>query len=207
MRFHSYLNTAAFIIETYDGTTPLVHHLKHYFAQFKKHGSKDRKFISHLCYCYFRLGKVLEQLVIAERIKLGLFLCNIEAGAWGSLYDEQWLNNWSDDVNLRIAFVQQHYPAFKLQEIFRFSNEAVKTGAKYDHDTVKPETLTRVLILTCSRQNDLVLAPFAGSGTEVAMAIKEGRKAIGYDIEKKYVDMANRRVDIIKAQPSLFCFA
>ena len=96
---------------------------------------------------------------------------------------------------------------FKLQEIFRFSNEAVKTGAKYDHDTVKPETLTRALILTCSRPDDLVLAPFAGSGTEVAMAIKEGRKAIGYDIEKKYVDMANRRVDIIKAQPSLFCFA
>jgi DNA modification methylase len=39
------------------------------------------------------------------------------------------------------------------------------------------------------------------------MAIKEGRKAIGYDIEKKYVDMANRRVDIINAQPPLFCFA
>jgi len=96
---------------------------------------------------------------------------------------------------------------FKLQEIFRFSNEAVKTGAKYDHDTVKPETLTRALILTCSRPDDLVLAPFAGSGTEVAMAIKEGRKAIGYDIEKKYVDMANKRVDIINAQPSLFCFA
>ena len=96
---------------------------------------------------------------------------------------------------------------FKLQEIFRFSNEAVKTGAKYDHDTVKPETLTRALILTCSRPDDLVLVPFAGSGTEVAMAIKEGRKAIGYDIEKKYVDMANRRVDIINAQPSLFCFA
>ena len=96
---------------------------------------------------------------------------------------------------------------FKLQEIFRFSNEAVKTGAKYDHDTCKPETLTRALIMTCSRVNDLVVVPFAGSGTEVAMAIKDGRKAIGYDIEKKYVDMANRRVDIIKAQPSLFCFA
>ena len=95
----------------------------------------------------------------------------------------------------------------KLQEIFRFSNEAVKTGAKYDHDTVKPETLTRALIMTCSRVNDLVVVPFAGSGTEVAMAIKDGRKAIGYDIEKKYVDMANRRVDIINAQPSLFCFA
>ena len=111
---------------------------------------------------------------------------------------------------LREEFELQRRPFinhFKLQEIFRFSNEAVKTGAKYDHDTCKPETLTRVLILTCSRQNDLVFVPFAGSGTEVAMAIKDGRKAIGYDIEKKYVDMANRRVDIIKAQPSLFCFA
>jgi DNA modification methylase len=49
---------------------------------------------------------------------------------------------------------------FKLQEIVRYSNEASKTGAKYDHDTVKPETLTRALILTCSRQKDLVLIPF-----------------------------------------------
>jgi len=96
---------------------------------------------------------------------------------------------------------------FNLQEVLNFSNEQGTTGAKYDHDTVKPETLTRALILTCSRPDDLVLVPFAGSGTEVAMAIKDGRKAIGYDIEKKYVDMANKRVDIINAQPSLFCFA
>ena len=94
----------------------------------------------------------------------------------------------------------------KLFDVMSFDQEAHITG-KYDHDTVKPETLTRVLILTCSRHDDIVFVPFAGSGTEVAMAIKEGRKAIGYDIEKKYVDMANRRVDIINAQPSLFCFA
>ena len=94
----------------------------------------------------------------------------------------------------------------KLFDIMSFDQEGHITG-KYDHDTCKPETLTRVLILTCSRQNDLVFVPFSGSGTEVAMAIKEGRKAIGYDIEKKYVDMANRRVDIINAQPPLFCCA
>ena len=93
---------------------------------------------------------------------------------------------------------------FKLQEILRFSNEATKTGAKYDHETVKPETLTRALIMTCSRENDLVVVPFAGSGTEVAMAIKEGRNAIGFDIEEKYVEMGNKRTNIIKAQPSLF---
>jgi site-specific DNA-methyltransferase (adenine-specific) len=91
----------------------------------------------------------------------------------------------------------------KLFDIMSFDQEAHITG-KYDHDTCKPETLTRVLILTCSRPNDLVFVPFAGSGTEVAMAIKEGRNAIGYDIEEKYVEMGNKRVYIIKSQPSLF---
>ena len=93
---------------------------------------------------------------------------------------------------------------FKLQEIISYNNEATKTGAKYDHDTVKPEKLTRALILTCSRKNDLVVVPFAGSGTEVAMSIKEGRKAIGFDIEQKYVDMSNKRIKTFKDAPSLF---
>ena len=82
---------------------------------------------------------------------------------------------------------------FKLQEIFRFSNEATKTGAKYDHETVKPETLTRALILTCSRPKDLVVVPFSGSGTECAMAAKENRNFIGFDVEEKYVEMGNKR--------------
>jgi len=93
---------------------------------------------------------------------------------------------------------------FKLQEIFRFSNEAVKTGAKYDHDTVKPETLTRALIMTCSRPKDLVVVPFAGSGTECAMAVKEGRKTIGFEITEKHAKMSNERVQNILCQPSLF---
>lgn len=80
----------------------------------------------------------------------------------------------------------------------------MKTGAKYNHDTVKPEALTRALILTCSRKNDLVVIPFAGSGTECAMSIKEGRRAIGFDIEEKYAEMSNDRIQGILSQPSLF---
>ena len=93
---------------------------------------------------------------------------------------------------------------FKLQEIFRFSNEAQKTGAKYDHDTVKPETLTRALILTCSRENDLVVIPFAGSGTECAMSVKENRNFVAYEITEKHVNMSNKRVRKILDNPHLF---
>lgn len=101
---------------------------------------------------------------------------------------------------LRRPFVNH----FKLQEILRFSNEATKTGSKYDHDTVKPETLTRALILTCSRPNDLVLVPFAGSGTECAMAVKEGRKTIGFEITEKHAKMSNLRIKNHVSQLKLF---
>lgn len=74
----------------------------------------------------------------------------------------------------------------------------------HDHETIKPEELARTLIMTCSRKNDLVLVPFAGSGTEVAMAVKEGRRAIGFDIESKYVEMSNKRVLEILMKPELF---
>ena len=72
------------------------------------------------------------------------------------------------------------------------------------HPTQKPEDLTRALILTCSRPNDLVVVPFAGSGTECAMAVKEGRKTIGFEIAEKHAKMSNDRVQNILRNPSLF---
>ena len=93
---------------------------------------------------------------------------------------------------------------FNLQEVLNFSNEQAKTGAKYDHDTVKPETLTRALILTCSRENDLVIVPFAGSGTECAMSAKEKRNFIGYEITEKHAKMAQDRANKILKEPTLF---
>lgn len=93
---------------------------------------------------------------------------------------------------------------FNLQEVLNFSNEQAKTGAKYDHDTVKPETLTRALIKTCSRKNDLVVVPFAGSGTECAMSVKEQRNFIGFDIEKKYCEISNKRIKKHQHQLTIF---
>ena len=89
---------------------------------------------------------------------------------------------------------------FALTDIMRFARE----NNKYEHDTKKPEKLTRALILTCSRKDDLVVVPFAGSGTECAMSAKEGRPFIGFDIEQKHVDTSNRRCFEILRQPQLF---
>lgn len=88
-------------------------------------------------------------------------------------------------------------------DILKYDQETHITK-KYDHPTKKPEKLTRALITTCSRPNDIVLVPFAGSGTECAMAALEGRRFVGYDIEQKYVEMANNRCAPYLSQKSIF---
>ncbi|HWC52443.1 MAG TPA: methyltransferase domain-containing protein [Chitinophagaceae bacterium] len=75
-RFHSYLNSATTILSLYKGEEPFVSFLKKYFAQNKKYGSKDRKQIGHLSYCYLRLGKSLQRMSTEEKILAGLFLCS-----------------------------------------------------------------------------------------------------------------------------------
>ena len=86
-------------------------------------------------------------------------------------------------------------------DVIRLPN--YETGS-HEHDTPKPEKLTRELILISSRKNDLVLVPFSGSGTECAMAAKEGRRFIGFDTELKHVEYANKRCETILSQPQLF---
>ena len=72
-RFQSYLNSSENILKQYDGKLPLSIHLKNFFQLHKKHGSTDRKIISNLCYCYFRLGKAFEEFSFLERIKILYF--------------------------------------------------------------------------------------------------------------------------------------
>lgn len=118
----------------------------------------------------------------------------------------RWLNSSGDEF-LRKDYEDLRRPFFNngvLQyDVLDYSQETHITK-NFEHDTKKPETLTRALILTCSRPNDLVLAPFAGSGTECAMAVKEGRRYVGFDTNEKYVKMANDRCEILKQQQTLF---
>jgi 16S rRNA (cytosine967-C5)-methyltransferase len=79
MKQWSFVNSAVTVINDYTGDEPFASFIKKYFAKHKKHGSKDRKQISHLCYCYFRLGKALNDIPVAEGILIALFLCSSQS--------------------------------------------------------------------------------------------------------------------------------
>lgn len=88
-------------------------------------------------------------------------------------------------------------------DVWDFTSES-HISKQYEHDTIKPEKLTRMVILACSRPGDLVVVPFAGSGTECAMAAKEGRPFVGFDIDEKHVNTSNKRCIVILNKPKLF---
>tara|TARA_R110000796_G_scaffold13265_1_gene43023 strand:- start:363 stop:1334 length:972 start_codon:yes stop_codon:yes gene_type:complete len=88
----------------------------------------------------------------------------------------------------------------KLSEVLNFRNEANK-NAQYKHPTRKPETLTRALIETTTKKGATIIVPFAGSGTECAVALKEERNFIGYEIDGDHFKTALKRIRDAKNQP------
>lgn len=70
-----HLRYAAELILAYNGDEPFHLYLKRYFREHKKHGSRDRRNITSLCYHYFRLGNgILNPMRIDEKLSLGDYL-------------------------------------------------------------------------------------------------------------------------------------
>jgi len=74
-------------------------------------------------------------------------------------------------------------------------NERLKDadGSKA-HSTQKPEALLHRVIVASSRQGDVILDPFFGSGTTGAVARRLGRHFIGIERDAKYAALARKRI-------------
>ena len=62
------------------------------------------------------------------------------------------------------------------------------------HPTAKPLPLVSKWVRWFTDKGDVVLDPFAGSGTTLRAAKDEGRKAIGVELEERYCEIAARRL-------------
>jgi site-specific DNA-methyltransferase (adenine-specific) len=59
------------------------------------------------------------------------------------------------------------------------------------------------LVLASSKQGDLVLDPFLGSGTTSVVAKKLGRRFVGIEREEAYCLLAERRLELADLEPSI----
>lgn len=65
---------------------------------------------------------------------------------------------------------------------------------KESHFATFPVEIPRLCILAGSREKDIILDPFSGAGTTALVASSLGRHYVGFELNPKYVDIANKRL-------------
>ena len=65
------------------------------------------------------------------------------------------------------------------------------------HPTQKPFNLLERIVLSATNEDDIVLDPFTGSSTTGVAALKHGRRFVGIDMEKDYLDLSIKRINDI----------
>jgi len=78
--------------------------------------------------------------------------------------------------------------------VWQFSYEARDIRDKSVHPATFPISLSKKVIELFTHEGELVLDPFVGSGTTLVAAQDTNRNAVGFDLQKKYVDLCEQRL-------------
>lgn len=177
-RYYSYLNSAAQLVSKYKGDEPFSLFLKRHFSTNKKYGSKDRKSISHLCYCYFRLGKAVAEMPVEERIITGLFLCSSTSNVL--------LQHLRPNLDMQAALpvskkIQLPDSSFSVNDVFPWGGE-LSEGIDYDKFCaaffIQPDLFLRLRpcnkerVMSKLREKEIVFESINESCIAVANSLK-----------------------------------
>lgn len=90
-------------------------------------------------------------------------------------------------------------PGVPLGDVWEIPIVAPRALERTGWPTQKPAALLERLITACTNEGDLVLDPYMGSGTTIAVAHQLGRPAIGIDSSEEAVRIATSRIGIEEA--------
>lgn len=83
-------------------------------------------------------------------------------------------------------------------ELWNIPNVKSNHPEKSEHPCQYPVELVERCILALTNKNSWILDPYAGVGSTLIAAIKNDRNVIGIDQEKKYVEIAEQRIEKLK---------
>ena len=104
------------------------------------------------------------------------------------------------------GYFQKEYSELEemyLQDRFTFNLPYTTTDVwdftpdkvRYGHPTQKPQDICQRIIKASSNENDNILIPFAGSGSEIVGCKELKRNCIAFEIESKYIDIIKQRTN------------
>jgi len=99
---------------------------------------------------------------------------------------KQWYESLLFTFNLPIA----------TTDVWDFTPDKVR----YGHPTQKPQDICQRIVKASSNENDNVLIPFAGSGSEIVACEELKRNWTAFEIEDSYIEIINKRLDEFKTK-------
>lgn len=111
-------------------------------------------------------------------------------------------NTWLPDIEYCLYFRETGVKlndGYELKSKWFSSPINKRDKEKFQHPTIKPVELVERHLLHTTQPNDIVFDPFVGSGTTCIASMNIGRKCLGFEIEKKWADIANDRLNNIDA--------
>ncbi len=89
-------------------------------------------------------------------------------------------------------------PGLQMRSVWSMGTPKPEEKKFGKHPTQKPLDLLKRIVLSSTNKDDVILDPFTGSSTTGIAAIANGRKFIGMDLEKKYLDLSIKRLNDLK---------
>ncbi len=107
-------------------------------------------------------------------------------------YDLMKGGEWPED--------QLKKPGLQMRSVWSMGTPRPDEKKYGKHPTQKPLDLLKRIVLSSTKKGDIVLDPFTGSSTTGIAAMMHGRKFIGIDLEKKYLDLSVKRFADLKTR-------
>ena len=108
------------ILSHYKGEMPLANYLKFYFKKHPIVGSRDRKIISEMAYCFYRCAKGFDNKKYsqAELIDASLLLAESNLPQLKKLISEHWQSQYSKGFDENFLFLKEAKFDFEIENIF-----------------------------------------------------------------------------------------
>lgn len=87
------------------------------------------------------------------------------------------------------------YIPFERGKTVYFSRKNIKDKKDYKHPTIKPLEIIKTLILNSSKEGEVVLDTFLGSGTTCVAAKELNRQFLGFELNETYFQIAQDRLN------------
>jgi len=89
-------------------------------------------------------------------------------------------------------------PGLQMRSVWSLGTPKREEKKFGKHPTQKPIDLLRRVVLSSTNKGDLVVDPFTGSSTTGMAAYLYGRKFIGIDTERSYLDLSIKRIEELR---------